>query len=58
MANLASRVLALSERRMARDWPERFGYPLLLLETFVDPQRFHGTIYRAANWQEVGETRG
>lgn len=33
---------------MARDWPERFGYPLLLLETFVDPQRFHGTIYSAA----------
>lgn len=33
VANLASRVLALSERRLARDWPERFGYPLLLLET-------------------------
>jgi hypothetical protein len=58
VANLASRVLALSERRLASDWPARFGYPLLLLETFVDPQRFHGTIYRAANWQEVGETRG
>lgn len=58
VANLASRVLALSERRLATDWPERFGYPLLLLETFVDPQRFHGTIYRAANWHEVGETRG
>jgi hypothetical protein len=39
-------VLALSERRLAGDWPERFGYPLLLLETFVDPRRFHGTIYR------------
>lgn len=58
VANLASRVLALSERRLASDWPARFGYPLLLLETFVDPQRFHGTIDRAANWQEVGETRG
>lgn len=56
--NLASRVLALSERRLVSDWPERFGYPLLLLETFVDPQRFHGTIYRAANWQYVGDTRG
>lgn len=58
VANLASRVLALSERRLAEDWPARFGYPLLLLETFVDPQRFHGTIYRAANWHELGETRG
>jgi hypothetical protein len=56
--NLASRVLALSERRLVRDWPERFGYPVLLLESFVDPQRFHGTIYRAANWRYVGDTRG
>jgi len=58
VANLASRVLALSERRLASDRRERFGYPLLLLETFVDPQRFHGTIYRAANWCYVGDTRG
>jgi hypothetical protein len=56
--NLASRVLALCERRLVRDWPERFGYPLLLLETFVDPRHFHGTIYRAANWRYVGDTRG
>ncbi|MGI9302227.1 MAG: hypothetical protein ACR2RB_05900, partial [Gammaproteobacteria bacterium] len=33
------------------DWLERFAHPLVLLETFVDPQRFAGTIYRAANWQ-------
>lgn len=56
--NLASRVLALCERRLVRDWPDRFGYPLLLLETFVDPRHFHGTIYRAANWRYVGDTRG
>ena len=56
--NLASRVLALCERRLVRDWQERFGYPLLLLETFVDPRRFHGTLYRAANWRYVGDTRG
>lgn len=56
--NLASRVLGLCERRLARDWQARFGYPLLLLETFVDPQYFHGTIYRAANWLYVGDTRG
>jgi hypothetical protein len=56
--NLASRVLALCERRLAGDWRERFGYPLLLLETFVDPRHFHGTLYRAANWRYVGDTRG
>ena len=56
--NLASRVLALCERRLARDWPARFGYPLMLLETFVDPRRFSGTLYRASNWLYVGDTRG
>ena len=56
--NLGSRVLSLCKRRLARDWPARFGHPLLLLETFVDPVRFHGTVYRAANWIEAGRTRG
>lgn len=56
--NLASRVLALCERRLLRDWPERFGHPLWLLETFVDPRHFRGTLYRAANWEYVGDTRG
>lgn len=56
--NLASRILALCERRLVQDWQACFGYSLLLLETFVDPSRFHGTIYRAANWQYVGDTRG
>jgi hypothetical protein len=37
---------------------ERFGYPLLLLETFVDPTRFNGTIYKAANWLFTGYTKG
>ena len=40
------------------DWKNRFGFPLLLLETFVDPSRFVGTIYKAANWELVGETKG
>jgi hypothetical protein len=56
--NLASRVLALCERRLRQDWPQRFGHPLWLLETFVDPTRFRGTIYRAANWHEIGMSRG
>jgi hypothetical protein len=56
--NIGSRVLSLTERRVAADWRTRFGHPLLLLETFVDPQRFHAGVYRAANWTELGLTQG
>ncbi|MCP4391577.1 MAG: DUF4338 domain-containing protein [Gammaproteobacteria bacterium] len=56
--NLASRTLSLCQKRLSGDWLERFGHPLLLLETFVDPQRFAGTIYKAANWSYVGHTKG
>lgn len=56
--HLASRVLGLAARRVRRDWPLRFGHPLWLLETFVDPSRFAGTCYRAANWLAVGMSRG
>lgn len=56
--NLASRTLSLLERRIARDWPLRFGHPILLMETFVDLSRFRGTCYRAANWIEIGRSAG
>jgi Domain of unknown function (DUF4338)/DDE_Tnp_1-associated len=56
--NLGSKVLALCQRRLPGDWQQHFGHPLLLLETFVDPTRFHGTVYRAANWTCLGLTRG
>ena len=56
--NLGSRLLSWCQRRLPRDWLEVFGHPLLLLETFVDPQRFRGTVYQAANWVYVGETKG
>ena len=56
--NLGSRVLGLCARRLARDWPARFGHPLLMLESFVDSTRFRGTVYRAAGWLAVGQTRG
>jgi hypothetical protein len=58
LPNLGSRVLALCEQRIQRDWLERFGHPLLLMETFVDPQRYHGTVYKAANWLCLGQTKG
>lgn len=56
--NLGSKALSLCHRRIAGDWQAHFGQPLLLLETFVDPSRFHGTVYRAANWTCLGLTRG
>ena len=58
VANLASRVLGLSLRRLAGDMQAMHGYPVLLAETMVDPSRFWGTCYRASNWQSLGFTRG
>ena len=56
--NLASRLLSLCHNRLVADWQAVFGHPIVLLETFVDPQRFQGTIYKAANWIYVGNTKG
>jgi hypothetical protein len=56
--NLGSRILALCEKRIPGDWEQRFGHSVLLLETFVDPGRFQGTVYRAANWTLVGTSKG
>ena len=56
--HLASHVLALGSRRIVGDWEKYYGVRPWLLETLVDPARFAGTCYRAANWCEVGETRG
>ena len=56
--NLGSRVLKLVCERLAADWREHFGYPVLALESFVDPQRFRGTCYKAAGWEQLGPTQG
>jgi hypothetical protein len=56
--NLASHVLSLSANRLVRDWSERYGFEPVVLETFVERDRFHGSCYRAANWQYVGSTCG
>jgi hypothetical protein len=58
LPNVASRTLSLCQKRLCRDWQEMFAHPVVLLETFVDPQRFRGTVYRAANWVYVGNTKG
>jgi hypothetical protein len=56
--NLASRVLALCTRRLSEDWVEAFGHPVLAVESFVDPERFSGSCYRAAGWEALGQTQG
>jgi hypothetical protein len=56
--NLASKVLALAAARVAEDFAARYGERPVLLETFVETPRHHGTCYRAANWQYLGETQG
>jgi hypothetical protein len=56
--NLGSRVLSLCHKRLPTDWQKTFGHPVLLLETFVDPLYFHGTVYKAANWLYLGDTKG
>jgi hypothetical protein len=54
--NLASHALSLCMGRLVKDWKERYGTAPVLAETFVDPSRFAGTCYRAANWLPVGQT--
>lgn len=56
--NLASKILALAAKRLANDWRARYQYTPVLLETFVERQRFSGASYRAANWIHIGQTQG
>ena len=56
--HLASHVLARVARRIAADWQALYAHPVYLLETFIDPERFRGTCYRAANWLYLGLTTG
>ncbi len=56
--NLASKVLALAQKRLPQDWVQAYGYTPLLLETYVESKRFAATSYRAANWIRVGKTCG
>lgn len=56
--NLASRILSGAARKLPDLWRQRYNYRPLLLETFVEKQRFAGVCYKAANWICVGQTRG
>jgi hypothetical protein len=56
--HLASHILSRIARRLSEDWERLYGHPIYFLETFVDPERFRGTCYRAANWVVLGRTTG
>lgn len=56
--HLASHILSRMARLVSPDWERVYGHPLYFLETFVDPERFRGTCYRAANWVVLGHTTG
>jgi PRTRC genetic system protein A len=56
--HLASNILGRMARMLSADWQDLYGHPIYFVETFVDPQRFRGTCYRAANWTLLGQTTG
>jgi len=56
--HLASHLLGKMARRLSKDWEALYGHPIHYLESFVDPGRFPGTCYRAANWHFLGLTTG
>ncbi|MCP4668541.1 MAG: DUF4338 domain-containing protein [Deltaproteobacteria bacterium] len=56
--NLASKILSMISKKLPGDWQRRYGYRPVLLETFVQSNRYNGTSYKAANWIFVGQTRG
>jgi len=56
--NLGSKILSMASRRICGDWLKRYNYEPVLLETFVEKERFQGTCYKAANWIYVGDTQG
>jgi hypothetical protein len=56
--NLASKILSLTARQLPEDWQKKYNVRPVLLESFVQKNRFAGTCYKAANWINVGQTKG
>jgi hypothetical protein len=56
--NLGTRVLRRVLARLSNDWQAAYGHPVLVVETFVDPDQFCGTVYTANGWEELGKTDG
>jgi Domain of unknown function (DUF4338) len=56
--HLASHILGRMTRTLSAHWKCVYAHPIYFVETFIDPQRFRGTCYRAANWTLMGLTTG
>jgi Domain of unknown function (DUF4338) len=56
--HLASHILGRAVHTLSHDWEQMYGHPVYFAETFIDPGRFRGTCYRAANWKLLGMTTG
>ena len=56
--NLGTKSLRLALSRLSSDWQSKYGHPVLVVETFVDPEEFCGTVYTANGWEELGQTDG
>jgi hypothetical protein len=56
--HLASHLLGRMTRELSQAWNQVYGHPVYLAETFIDPTRYRGTCYRAANWLDLGLTQG
>ncbi len=56
--NLISRFMKLMLRQLSQDWEKRWGHPLALVETFVDPRFYQGTAYKVSGWSHLGRTAG
>lgn len=56
--NLISRFMKLMLGRLSADWLERWGHPLAMVESFVDPQLYQGTAYKVSGWSHLGKTAG
>ena len=56
--NLSSRFMKLLLQRLADDWEQRWGHPLALVETVVDPRFYQGTAYKVSGWSHLGRTAG
>ncbi len=58
LPNLASRVMKLIVGRLSSDWQQQFKHPIVLVESFVDPEQFRGTTYQCSGWTQLGLTQG
>jgi hypothetical protein len=54
--NLASRALGLNLERLSADWQAKYGHPIVMVESFVDPEWFRGTAYKVTGWEAQGST--